>query len=239
MDTTSDEGAPEAAPAPGEPAEDIRIIGTPEARSKLWAAMGKARSEFDEVTKSLKGQTGQQTFKYTSFAMLSSAMVKPLAANGLAILQMVTTPRPDMGCVTTLLAGHGAEIWIEIKFATSDNEHGFQATIKDFGTATTYYKRYQLQAIGFIEGDRDPDETGDNLRGPARADVKAKVATTPDPLMRDIRELAAALNLSKQQGEAIMKTSIGLVKPIEFLKPEEGVKFVAALRAAADARGMS
>lgn len=214
---------------------DITIMGTAEARSKLWLAMGKARAAFDQVTKDIDGQTGQQKFKYANFAALSSAMVKPLAENGLSIIQMITTPSSDFSCVTTLLAGHGAELWVEIKFAPAANEHGLQATIKDFGAQTTYYKRYQLQAIGFIEGDRDADQESKNIPGPARRPSgpppahAAPKGGVVDAQLRDIRDLAGELGWSKAQGETFMKTALGVVKPLDMLSQAEGKKLIEAM----------
>lgn len=222
-------------PVPASPVHaDITIYGSPKERTALWAAMGRARVEFEKVTKSIEGQTGQQKFRYASFAQLSAAMVAPLAAEGLAILQMITTPTEGLGCITTLLAGHGAELWVVTRFATTDNEHGFQATIKDFGAQTTYYKRYQLQAIGFIEGDRDADQDPRDMPGPNRSvkdkpvrEIKGGIV---DDQMAELMSLAKEMKWSTSFALGFTSKVFGKARQPDSLTRAEATVLLGAMR---------
>lgn len=220
------------APTPSAHA-DITVLGSPAQRSALWVAMGKARVGFERVTKSIEGQTGQQKFRYASFAQLSAAMVEPLAEQGLAILQMITTPSDGLGCITTLLAGHGAELWIVTRFSTAENEHGFQATLKDFGAQTTYLKRYQLQAIGFIEGDRDADQDPRDMPGPNRT-VKDKPPSVitggiVDDQMAELTRLVKTLNWKREQAIAFTAKIFGKPRQPDSLNRAEAAVLIGAM----------
>ena len=99
---------------PVEPARppEIELHGTPEARTKLWSELAQAKAEFGKILKATPGQKGQQTFKYANLAAIFEATDSPLADHGIC-LTLIPTNEPGNAttCYTTILSGHGAELW--------------------------------------------------------------------------------------------------------------------------------
>ena len=115
----------------------------------LAGALAKAQSEmrnpgFDKANPHFKN-------RYASLAATLDAVRAPLAKNGIALMQTVTTPAPDWVTVTTILA-HSSGEWISCDF-------GGRAApqIQQTGSTITYLRRYTLCAVLGVVGDDDDD----------------------------------------------------------------------------------
>jgi len=117
----------------------------------LAAALAKAQAAFPaiardkEVTVQMK-TGGTYKFKYAPLDTILASVRGPLAANGLAIAQML-----DEGeLVTMLLHADGARLIGRTPIPPTD---GIQA----FGSAITYLRRYSLTALLGIAAEEDDD----------------------------------------------------------------------------------
>lgn len=141
--------------------DTLVINGDP---TKLYDELAKAQAEFVPVPRGSVGQVGQQKFQYASYSTLIRCVRPALSAHGLAIFQPLHW-RDGKAITTTILAGHGASIQASFAFKGEYTKKFKDGTIVDdpqeFGRAHTYYRRYQLQAMLGIEGDKDADELPD------------------------------------------------------------------------------
>jgi hypothetical protein len=120
--------------------------------------------------------------KYTSLVGLIDALRAPLAAQGIIILQPVSSPVAGRVRVTTTLL-HSSGEWMS---STADLPSG--ATAQSFGAAVAYLRRYALQSMLGVSGDADADDDGEAERAkaekPAKSAVKRSLttaaATPPD-----------------------------------------------------------
>lgn len=158
--------------------DTLKIKGDP---TKLYEELAKAQAKFDPVPKGSEGQIGQQKFRYASYATLIRCVRPALSAHGITILQPLHW-RDEMAITTTILAGHGCSIQASFAFKAEFTRKTKDGTVIDdpqeFGRHHTYYRRYQLQAMLGIEGDKDADELPDVNEERAQFREPARDATT-------------------------------------------------------------
>ena len=113
--------------------------------------------------------------KYTSLVGLIDSLRAPLAAQGIIVLQPVSSPVAGRVRVTTTLL-HSSGEWMS---STADLPSG--ATAQSFGAAVAYLRRYALQSMLGVSGDADADDDGEAERFAAAKPAKAvvKKASTP------------------------------------------------------------
>ena len=112
--------------------------------------------------------------KYTSLVGLIDALRAPLAAQGIIVLQPVSSPVAGRVRVTTTLL-HSSGEWMS---STADLPSG--ATAQSFGAAVAYLRRYALQSMLGVSGDADADDDGEAERVKAEAPSKKRaVAVRP------------------------------------------------------------
>jgi len=110
--------------------------------------------------------------KYTSLVGLIDSLRAPLAAQGIIVLQPVSSPVAGRVRVTTTLL-HSSGEWMS---STADLPSG--ATAQSFGAAVAYLRRYALQSMLGVSGDADADDDGEAERVKAEKPVVKKSATT-------------------------------------------------------------
>ena len=112
--------------------------------------------------------------KYTSLVGLIDSLRAPLAAQGIIVLQPVSSPVAGRVRVTTTLL-HSSGEWMS---STADLPSG--ATAQSFGAAVAYLRRYALQSMLGVSGDADADDDGEAERVKAEAPSKKRaVAVRP------------------------------------------------------------
>jgi hypothetical protein len=137
----------------------------------LAAALAKAQAAFPpisrdrEVTVQMK-TGGSYKFKYAPLDSLLSAVRVPLAANGLAIVQLLD----EDVLVTSLLHESGAILSGRTPIPATE---GVQA----YGSAITYLRRYSIQALLGIAAEEDDD--GNQAAGNRATFSARQQATTP------------------------------------------------------------
>jgi hypothetical protein len=112
--------------------------------------------------------------KYTSLVGLIDALRAPLAAQGIIVLQPVSSPVAGRVRVETVLL-HSSGEWMS---STADLPSG--ATAQSFGASVAYLRRYALQSMLGVSGDADADDDGEAERVKAEAPSKKRaVAVRP------------------------------------------------------------
>jgi hypothetical protein len=131
----------------------------------LAAALAKAQMAFPPITRDKRVTVttksgGSYSFTYAPLDSILAAVRAPLAANGLAVVQVL-----DGGAlVTFLIHESGASITGRVDLPPT-------ADIQGLGSAITYLRRYALQAVLGIAAEEDDD--GNRAAGnQVRADVE-------------------------------------------------------------------
>lgn len=120
-----------------------------ESINEIAAALAKAQAKIEGAVKGHINPAFRS--KYADLGAVWDAIREPLTANGLAVMQQLTTDEAGISC-TTLLT-HASGQWIEfapltVPLAKRDG-HGV-------GSAATYCRRYSLQAaVGIAPIDDD------------------------------------------------------------------------------------
>jgi hypothetical protein len=117
----------------------------------LAAALAKAQTAFPTVAKDKKVtvQTktgGSYSFNYAPLDSILNAVRKPLAANGLVLVQLLD----DGALVTSLIHDSGALLSGRVDLPNGSD-------IQAFGSAITYLRRYAIQAMLGIAAEDDDD----------------------------------------------------------------------------------
>jgi hypothetical protein len=163
--------------------DTLAINGDP---TKLYEELAKAQAKFTPVPKMSSGQVGNQKFKYAGYATLMRCVRPALSEHGIVVIQPLHS-RGDHAITTTVLAGHGASIRSSFSFKADFTKKDKNGVVSDdpqeFGRSHTYYRRYQLQAMLGIEGDRDADDLPDVNEEEVKAPkaVKATVSVVAQP----------------------------------------------------------
>lgn len=117
----------------------------------LAAALAKAQGAFPSVKRDKKvtivAKSGSSySFDYAPLESVIDAVRKPLADNGLAVVQMLD----DGDIVTSLIHESGGIMSGRVALPSSTD-------IKELGSAITYLRRYALQALLGIAAEDDDD----------------------------------------------------------------------------------
>lgn len=152
----------------------------------LAGALAKAQGAFKAAPKDSTNPYFNS--KYADLASVMSVVREPLAANGLAVTQRLTTSTD--GVIITTMLMHASGEWmrdrLNIRIEQSVSKDGKkQAWIQAFGSAVTYARRYALSSMLGVAADEDDDgnAAGHHAGPPSRAnggsrtnDVKAQLA---------------------------------------------------------------
>jgi cytochrome c551/c552 len=122
------------------------------------SAWTKAFAAFQGEVQNPKLTANNPHFK-SKYSPLSEVLntVRPiLAKNGLSVQQDIGTLEDKVVCVTTVFHESG-EYYKSTPFVISGSRGGKPADAQGFGSAASYAKRYQLQAVLGVAADEDDD----------------------------------------------------------------------------------
>lgn len=138
--------------------------------AQLGEALSLAQQEIEGATKDSANPFFQS--RYADLASVWEACRKPLAKNGLAVLQPVSANGSERVTVTTMLLHKSGE-WV----ATDLTLAAVQSTPQAIGSAITYGRRYGLAAMVGVAPEDDDGEAAEG-RGSGRS--ASKSATCPE-----------------------------------------------------------
>lgn len=177
---------PQAPQAPQVPPDwGIEIRGTNRTSGeigRLAGALAKAQGGFKVVEKTkvadFTHDKGRIKYNYADLAMLMAACKESLAANGLAVTQLVNIGGEGVIQIVTLLAHESGE-WIQstLKLASPSLK------TKDLGGTVTYGRRYAYGAIVGVasaDEDEDPEDVGSDKPDQKTDQKGSKKSTATD-----------------------------------------------------------
>lgn len=182
--------------------------------AKLYEELAKAQAEFTPIPRNKPGQSGNRHFEYANYATIMRCVRPALAAHGISVLQPLHS-RDGNAVTTTILAGHGGAIVSSFSFPAHKDP-------QEFGKCHTYYRRYQLQSMLGLEGDKDADDLPDvNEQG-----FTEQAASSPKAPKASVEKPPVAAKEQKTNGSAkpsAASTESSEPKPEPKLesKPEE------------------
>lgn len=140
------------------------IVQKSEQVNELFAALAKARANFDEVKKTESNPFYKS--KYADLATIISATYKSLSAQGLSVIQLLGDVANGAVIVETILT-HASGQWLSTETSMPVQKSDAQGV----GSALTYCRRYSLQSILNIAAEEDDD--GSAAVSKSVKDVKA------------------------------------------------------------------
>ncbi len=125
--------------------------------NELATALAKAQGAFTAIPKTKEAKVsmtkgGEYRYKYADLADTLDVVRKPLADNGLAIIQSPAQLERGVIAVTTMLV-HASGQWIKSTLALDARD----ATPQSVGTIVTYARRYALSGMLGLATDDDTD----------------------------------------------------------------------------------
>lgn len=133
--------------------------------------------------------TGQRVAHYASLASVRDTITPVLAKYGLAVVQLVGACEAGVQCETILT--HKSGQWISgiCQMPVTPTGKQERITAQNYGSATTYARRYSLMAIVNVVGDYDDDDANGasdqkpNTEEQERTELKlmlARISTAAD-----------------------------------------------------------
>lgn len=173
---------------------------------KIDAALAKAQAEmtnpgFDSTNPHFKS-------KYASLAAVRNGIIPILARHGIACVQELLHQDGKVGCATRL--SHAGQ-WIEFEpFYLPPSKSDAQG----YGSASTYARRYSLQAVAGVAGDEDDDGNAAARPEKRKATVNAVTPTagadervSPDR-MPILREYIDGFNAAMANGDGLQAAEL-------------------------------
>lgn len=177
---------------------------TSEKIDDLANALSKAQGMIGHAEKDSKNPHFKSS--YPSLASVLDAGRRPLAENGLSMVQPLSRKGPEVVCTTRVM--HMTGQWMEESISVIPAQETAQAV----GSASTYLRRYQAMAmLGIAPGDDDGHE----------ATFKPKPAVAVEPL-KNIIDPESLFDGSKEAHKLHLKTFL-LSEAIPYAKWEEAV----------------
>ena len=147
-----------------------------ESIGNLGKALAKAQTQLTNVK--VDSQNPHFKSKYASLTAVNETVLPILSANGIAVLQGVSSP--DVKCVgvsTTFIHGESGEWWTEELFLPPT-----KVDPQGFGSAITYGRRYLLMAMaGVATDDDDANEASKPQQAQRQPQPPVIAPTLPTP----------------------------------------------------------
>lgn len=141
---------------------------------KIFSAIKKAQEAIICPVKNKTARMKTFSYNYIDLPSILEAIKKPMAENGLSIIQIPITGPQSVGVETTIT--HSSGEWISGKILLSISENTAQAA----GAAITYARRYAVSSMLGMAADDDTDGRTESQRQP----IQQPVATTSKPSYR-------------------------------------------------------
>lgn len=146
---------------------------TSETTGAIAAALAKAHLEIDNPE--LDGVNPHFKSRFATLAAVLNAVRKPMAKQGIALMQSVAIAEGRVAVTTSLIHASGEWMRETMAFPIAGNSNVQQA-----GSVVTYLRRYSLISLCAIVGDPHEDDDGDEDRQEHNEQRKAQQRTTRD-----------------------------------------------------------
>lgn len=120
---------------------------------ELFTALAKAQKDFPQVEKNRTAKMGTYSYKYADISDVIEAIRKPLADNGLSFTQAYELTETGHQILKTSLHHSSGESQTSRMLMPDPSK----CKPQDFGSTTTYYRRYSLASMLGISTDEDID----------------------------------------------------------------------------------
>lgn len=180
--------------------------GQSQALDKFFEAMAKAQGQFAPAALDGEGHYG----KYSTISAVLAAVRKPLAENGIAIVQRPqVAPEGKTGVFVETLLGHSSGQFMSCTFAMPLK--GTEPV--NFGSVMTYVRRYSLTSMLGIE-----QEDFEDKRPPGEAPAEPQKLDTKPEAQQKSGDAAAAENaLLRQKVTAWFKGEEGIALQTQLI----------------------
>ena len=154
-------------------------------RPKLWAALARAQTEIENVSKNKTVKVrmksgGEYSYEYATLDAVLDSIRKPLAKNELSVVQFLIQTAPGkMALRTTIGHSSGEELNSDMPIVVeSDGDR--MRPMQSLGSAITFARRYSLQNMFMLSADDDDDGND----GQAQVAPKQRAAPATRPAVR-------------------------------------------------------
>lgn len=160
-------------------------------------ALSEAQKAIEPPKKDTAGQVGNKPYKYADLAACRAAYRTPLADQGIFVVHSLTPVDGHIVLTTTLQ--HTSAEWLA-------SDVPIPATLKpqDFGSALTYYRRYNVSAMLDLAAEDDDGKAAQDAAGKPAEKAPAPPKPTPEPTVKasviSREEIEALHSLAKTKG---------------------------------------
>ena len=173
-----------------------------ESIGNLGKALAKAQTQLTNVK--VDSQNPHFKSKYASLTAVNETVLPILSANGIAVLQGVSSP--DVKCVgvsTTFIHGESGEWWTEELFLPPT-----KVDPQGFGSAITYGRRYLLMAMAGVATDDDDANEASKPQPQRQSPPPVITPTLPVPSAAEKKEEEVKPWLDWKDGNAAKKAAL-------------------------------
>ena len=153
-------------------------MNTSEQINELAAALSKAQGQITPAKHD--AQNPHLKNRYATLTAVWDVIRKPLADNGLSVVQVVSTDQDGMWLITRLMHGSGQYIEAIYPVAIGDGR-GLNAA-QQVGSALSYARRYSISALVGVVSEGDDDD-GANAATPPQ--WRSSTSTARPPARQD------------------------------------------------------
>lgn len=153
-------------------------MNTSEQINELAAALAKAQGQITPAKHD--AQNPHLKNRYATLTAVWDVIRKPLADNGLSVVQVVSTDQDGMWLITRLMHGSGQYIEAIYPVAIGDGR-GLNAA-QQVGSALSYARRYSISALVGVVSEGDDDD-GANAATPPQ--WRSSTSTARPPARQD------------------------------------------------------
>lgn len=173
---------------------------TSEQVNEIAGALAKAQGEMEGAVKDSANPFFKS--KYADLASVWDACRKPLSSNGIAVVQSPSTDGARVTVDTMLL--HTSGQWMRGSITVTAKDDSPQTV----GSATTYLRRYSLQAFAGIAPEDDDAEAAEGRKAPVSVYQQTPKYSSPEVL---IKEAQAAVEDGYRRGMETQPLTISRV----------------------------
>lgn len=159
------------------------MLNIEKATPELFASLVKAQATIENAVKSVEGQEGNRKFLYATFPDIIDGIKPHLTKQGLTVIQSTSFSEGIVTVDTVIVHELGGSI--QTKGTIPCEQSGAKAV----GSATSYLRKYQVQALFFVASEDDDGKEADGKA--SKTEIPKPDKITPDQVVQ-LNELVKA-----------------------------------------------